>query len=126
MRLGLAILNIIELALLRPIEDCDCDIVLLRGREAGAVEAFPFVSSFMLATDTLYFPHWRPRRCDPLSPLDTRDWTLGSGSGHWTAGGSHWSPQRTLSARPGDDRTNLLLTGIPGPIIPHAINSTST
>ena len=54
LRLGPAILNIIELALLRPIEDCDCDIVLLRGREAGAVEAFTFDSSFMFATDSVF------------------------------------------------------------------------
>ena len=43
-------LNIMEPVLLRPVEDCDCDMVLFRGREVGAVEAFPLFSSFMTVT----------------------------------------------------------------------------
>ena len=86
LRLGPAILNIIELALLRPIEDCDCDIVLLRGREAGAMEAFPLVSSFIIVTDYISLTgnpdavtrsrHWTPETGPWAQPVDSRGLSL--------------------------------------------------
>ena len=73
-------LNIMELALLRPIEDCpDCDIVLLRGLETGAVEDFTFVSSFMLDTLCSVFPFTRDLDAVTLvQPLETGHWPLDS------------------------------------------------